>query len=253
MPLKFAANLSFLWAELPYLDRFDAAAEAGFEAVEVLFPYDLAVSETRRALSANGLRMLLINAPPPNYTGGPRGFAAVPDRTDRFRRDIERSFRYAEALGISFLHVMAGEASGPAARATFVDNLRWASARAPEGLTLTIEPLNPVSQPEYFLADYALAAEVLAEVAAPNVGLQYDSFHAQMIHGDAVAVFEAHAPLIRHIQIGDTPKRGAPGSGNVDFPALFASIAASGYDGWISAEYLPGTRTEDTLGWRALA
>ena len=250
MPLKFAANLTLLWPELPYLDRFAAAAEAGFDTVEILFPYDLAVKETQRALLANGLQIILINAPPPNYTGGPRGFAAQPDNADRFRYDMKRVFRYAEALGVRMIHVMTGAAEGDAARAILIENMRWASAEAPKGITLMLEPLNPVAQPGYFLNDYALAAGVLKELALPNVALQYDSYHAQMIHGDALAVFDEYLPLIGHIQIGDTPDRGPPGVGDVDFPALFARIDASGYDGWISAEYHPGTKTEDTLHWK---
>ena len=249
MPLKFAANLTFLWAELPYLDRFSAAADAGFEAVEILFPYEAPVKETQRALTANGLQMILLNAPPPNYTGGQRGFAAQPDMVVRFRHDIQRSYRYAEALGVSFIHVMSGEAEGPAAKQTFVDNLRWAAEKAPDGVTLTIEPLNQTAMPGYYMSDYGLAAEVLAAVDAPNVALQYDSYHAQMIHGDAVAVFEEYRPMTRHIQIGDTPGRGVPGSGEVDFARLFDRIESSGYDGWISAEYHTGGRTEDTLNW----
>lgn len=249
MSLKFAANLTYLWAELPYFDRFAAAAEAGFEAVEVLFPYDVAVTETKRALLANGLRMILLNAPPPNYTGGARGFAADPAVVDRFRRDIRRSFRYAEALGASFLHVVSGKGEGAECRRCMVDNLRWAAAAAPEGLTLTIEPLNPVSMPGYFMCDYDLAADVLDAVDAPNVGLQYDSFHAQMIHGDAVQVFEDHAAKVCHIQIGDTPERGAPGTGAVAFDRLFERIAAAGYDGWIAGEYQTEGATDGTLGW----
>ena len=249
MPLKFAANLTFLWSELPYLDRFDAAADAGFEAVEVLFPYDIAAKETQRALTANGLQMILLNAPPPNYTGGPRGFAAQPDKVERFRRDIVRAYRYAEALGVSFVHVMSGEAEGQKAKQTFVDNLCWAAECAPDGLTLTVEPLNQTAMPGYFMCDYGLAAEVLTAVDAPNVALQYDSYHAQMIHGDAIAVFDEYRPLTRHIQIGDTPKRGVPGSGDVDFGTLFDRIDSSGYDGWISAEYHTDGRTGDTLNW----
>ena len=250
--MKFAANLTFLWSELPYLDRFEAAAQAGFEAVEILFPYDVAVKETQRALLANGLKMILLNAPPPNYTGGPRGFAAEPDKVERFQRDIQRAFRYAEALGVAFVHVMAGDGDGPEAQRVFIENLRWAAERAPKGITLTVEPLNGESMPGYFMCDYALAAEVIEAVDAPNIGLQYDSFHAQMIHGDAAAVFEDYASLVRHVQIGDTPKRGAPGSGAVDFARLFKRISASGYEGWISGEYLPGAATEHTLGWMQL-
>lgn len=249
MPLKFAANLSLLWPDLPYLDRFEAAANAGFTAVEVLFPYDIAVKETQAAMSMNGLDMILINAPPPNYTGGARGFAAQPEQKDRFRHDMTRVFRYAEALGVSFVHVMTGEGQGDAARQTLIDNLAWAAHVAPPGLTLTLEPLNPVAMPGYFMNDYGLAADVIAEVAAPNLGLQYDSYHAQMIHGDAVAVYDAYAGITRHIQIGDAPRRSGPGTGTVDFTALFSRIEASGYAGWISAEYHPDGPTDKTLDW----
>jgi len=247
--MKFAANLSLLWPELPYLDRFSAAAAAGFQAVEVLFPYDLAAKETQRALIANGLKMILMNAPPPNYTGGARGFAANPDLVDRFQYDMRRVFRYAEALAVPNIHVMTGEGAGAAAKDTLVRNLAWAAEQAPSGMTLTLEPLNPISMPGYFLNDYALAAEVLGQLDAPNVALQYDSFHAQVIHGDAIAVFDEYLPLIRHVQIGDAPDRSAPGSGAVDFATLFGRIEASGYDGWVSAEYHPNRQTEDTLEW----
>jgi 2-dehydrotetronate isomerase len=247
--MKPAANLSLLWQELPYLDRFDAAARAGFAAVEVLFPYELAVKETRRALLANGLDMVLFNAPPPNYAGGRRGFAAQPEQVARFRSDMRRVFRYGEALRSSFIHVMAGTAEGTEARETFIDNLRWAAAEAPATITLTIEPLNQVAMPGYFLNDYALAREVLAAVDAPNVALQYDSYHAQVIHGDAVAVYNEYQDIIRHVQIGDTPERGSPGSGDVDFKNLFRALSDSGYTGWISGEYIPEGRTEDSLGW----
>lgn len=251
--LKFAANLSLLWAELPYLDRFAAAADAGFEAVEILFPYDLAASATNRALIANGLELILINGPPPNYTGGARGFAAVPGGEARFQHDMRRVLRYVDVLKPKFLHVMAGEAEGQAARDTMIRNLKWAAEAAPKGLTLTIEPLNPKAMPGYFLNDYGLAADILEAVDAPNVALQYDSYHAQMIHGDAVEVFESCKDRAAHIQIGDTPDRGPPGSGAVDFAALFAAIDGSGYDGWISAEYTPGAPTEQTLDWMNIA
>ncbi|MDW4498279.1 TIM barrel protein [Sulfitobacter sp. D35] len=251
--LKFAANLSHLWVELPYLDRFEAAAAAGFEAVEVLFPYDVAAKDTRRALLSSGLEMVLINAPPPNYTGGHRGFAAVPALRERFRRDFARALRYADALRVRVLHVMTGVADGIDARATLIENLRWAQAEIPDGLTLTLEPLCDESLPGYFLNDYALAAEVLDEVASDRIGLQFDSYHAQTIHGDATEVFETYRRHVRHIQIGDAPGRGVPGSGTVDFDRLFAAIRASGYDGWVSAEYTPGPQTEAGLGWLSAA
>lgn len=249
MQMRFAANISHLWADLPWLDRFDAAAEAGFAGVEALFPYDEPAPETQGALRRNGLAFVLMNAPPPNYTGGARGFAACPGLEDRCAYDTRRAFRYATALNAQYVHVMAGVAEGDAARQTMVSNLKAICAKAPEGLTLTIEPLNPKSAPDYFLNDYALAADIIAEVNAPNLGLQFDSFHAQVIHGDARKVFAQYRPLVQHIQIGDAPDRTPPGSGDVDFDGLFSDIAASAYEGWISAEYTPGTQTEKTLAW----
>jgi hydroxypyruvate isomerase len=251
--LKFAANISLLWPELPYLDRFGAAADAGFQAVEVLFPYEFAAKETQRALTRSGLSLVLINAPPPNYTGGDRGFAAIPGLEERFRRDLKRAFRYTEALNVPLLHIMSGVAEGPLARKTLIDNLKWAAEAAPHCLSLTIEPLCPETMPGYFLNDYGLAVGVIEEVGSERIGLQFDSFHAQMLHGDAVAVYNSYAKIVGHVQIGDAPARGVPGSGTVDFQRLFWTIGESGYDGWISAEYTPGSRTEDGLGWRDLA
>ena len=247
--MKIAANLSHLWPELPYLDRFEAAAEAGFDGVEVLFPYDCPAKETQRALLRSGMAMVLMNAPPPNYTGGSPGFAATEGGQARFHSDLRRALRYAEALRVPMLHVMTGEGVGAPARATLVENLKAAAQTVPEGMVLTLEPLNAQAMPGYFMNDYALAADVLAEVDAPNIGLQFDSYHAQMIHGDAVSVFESYRPLIRHIQIGDAPDRGVPGNGEIDFAALFAAIRDSSYSGWISAEYTPGATTEEGLDW----
>lgn len=253
MPLNFAANLTHLWPELPFLDRFDAAADAGFKAVEILFPYDVPAKEIQAALGRNGLQMILLNAPPPNYTGGARGFSAQPGNEARFQSDMRRAFRYATALGVGMIHVMTGEAEGAEAKATMIENMAWAADAAPKGITLMLEPLNPVAFPGYFLNDYALAAEVLERLGAKNVALQFDSYHAQMIHGDAVATFEKYRPLIRHIQVGDTPERGAPGTGEVDFAGLFNAIKARKYDGWISGEYTPNGPTEPTLEWMKTA
>jgi hydroxypyruvate isomerase len=250
--MKPAANLSHLWPELPYLDRFDAAAAAGFTAVEVLFPYDIAAKETQRACMRGGLQMVLINAPPPNYTGGARGFAAVAGGEARFAYDMRRAMRYARELRVPMLHVMSGPGEGADAKDVMIGNLKKALKTAHEGLTLMLEPLCPQAQPGYFLNDYKLAAEIIEAVDSPNLKLQFDSYHAQMIHGDAVAVFQNYSDLIAHVQIGDTPDRRAPGTGDVDFEALFGAMRAAGYDGWISGEYTPGGATEATLGWRDL-
>lgn len=245
---RFAANLNFLFKELPFLDRFEAAAEAGFAGVEVLFPYDHAAGELTSRLKANGLAMALINTPPPNWAGGDRGFAAVPGGEERFRHDFRRALRFVKALGAEHLHVMAGKAAGLVARQTFVENLRWAAAEAP-GQSLTIEPINPVDMPGYFLADFDLAAQVLDEVGAPNLGLQFDAYHAQMITGDMRAAWERLAPLVRHVQVGGYPGRHEPIAGEIDYPAFFRLLDQTGYAGWVSGEYVPAARTEEGLGW----
>lgn len=246
---RFAANLSLLFAELPYLDRFAAAAEAGFEAVEILFPYDVAAKETQRALLANGLELVLINAPPPNYTGGVPGYAALPEGEARFQHDIRRVMRYADVLKPGLIHVMAGKAGGAQAYDTFVRNLQWAADLAPQQ-GFTIEPLNHKDQPGYFLADYALAARVLDDVDRPNVGLQYDAYHAHMIHGDAAAVWQTYGSRAVHVQFGAPPDRTAPSPKNpIDFKSLIDSIDSIGYAGWVSAEYVTQGDTRATLGW----
>lgn len=238
-----------LFTELPYLDRFSAAADAGFEAVEVLFPYEVAAKETQRALLANGLELLLINTPPPNYTGGQPGYAAMPETEERFKRDIRRVMRYADVLRPQMIHIMAGYAQGDEARACFIRNLQFAADQAPKQV-FTIEPLNTGDQPGYFLDDYGLAIEILNAVNRPNVGLQYDAYHAQMIHGDAAAIWGEFGKHVVHVQFGAAPGRTEPGHGPIDFGALFAEIDDSGYTGWVSAEYSPSTaRTEDSLGW----
>ncbi len=248
--MKLAANLSLLWQELPFLDRFDAAAAAGFGAVEVLFPYDISVGEMQDAMRRNGLQMVLINSPPPNYTGGLRGFAALPGGEDRFRHDMRRVFRYAQALGAGLVHVMSGDGRGEACFAAMVENLKWAARAAPKNLTLTIEPLNAQDMPDYFLNDYVLAARVLDAVKKPNVRLQYDSYHAQVIHGNAVEVWRRYGLRAAHVQVGDAPGRSAPGQGKVDFDGLLAAISASDYSGWISAEYHPAAgQTVGGLRW----
>lgn len=244
---RFAANLSLLFPELPYLDRFHAAAEAGFTAVEILFPYDVAAKETRRALLANGLELVLINAPPPNYAGGTPGYAAIPGGQARFQSDIRRVLRYAGELRVGRIHVMAGYTKEDQAFPTMVENLQWAADQAPDR-AFTVEPLNSGDQPGYFMDDYDLAARVLDAVDRPNVGLQFDSYHAQVIHGDALDIWNRFRDRITHAQLGAAPNRSEPAPGAFD--ALFTAMDDSGYTGWVSAEYHPTTaRTEDSLGW----
>lgn len=249
-----AANISLLFAELPFFDRFAAAARAGFAGVEILFPYEYRAADIRRALEGAGLKLALVNAPlRDDAPGGPAGLAALPGDERRFRRDMEQVLEHADATGAGLIHVMAGNARGEAAEETFIRNLQWLADARPER-RFTIEPLNAADRPGYFLNDYRLAARILDRIGRANVGLQFDSYHARRIHGDALAVWEEFGLRALHVQLGQTPDRREPGPPNgkdtIDFDALLAAIEASGYAGWISAEYTPSTaRTEDSLGW----
>lgn len=244
---RFAANISLLFRELPYADRFRAAADAGFEGVEILFPYEHPAKETYRGLLANGLEFVLMNAPPPNYAGGTPGYAALPDGAERFRSDMRRVLRFADELRPGLIHVMAGHDRSDAAFATFVANLQWLADLAPHR-KFTIEPLNEVAQPGYFLNDYGLARVVLDAVARDNVGLQYDSYHAEMIHGDALAVWQDFGARAFHAQISAAPDRSEPRS--ADIAPLLAAMDDSGHSGWVSAEYHPTTpATAASLSW----
>lgn len=245
---RFAANLTVLFTELPFMNRFAAAKDAGFAGVEVLFPYDQSAQDMRDQLVIHGLTFVLQNTPPPNWAGGDRGFAAIPGLQDRFRRDFDRCLRFADVLKPLHLHVMAGVANGPEARATFVDNLKWATARAPKR-SLTIEPINRHDMPGYYLNDFDLAAEILDEVAAPNLALQFDAYHVQRITGDVLATWARHGPRAAHVQIAGFPGRREPTAGEIDFPAFFARLDADGYRGWVSAEYTPAGATPEGLGW----
>ncbi len=245
---RFAANLTLLFNELPMLERFEAASRAGFQGAEILFPYDLAAPELRRAARGAGLDVVLINCPPPNWAGGPRGFAAVPESQDRFRRDFERALRVAEALSARHIHVMAGKAEGPRAFDCFVENLAWATHRAPHA-SLTIEPKNTVDLPGYFLDSFDLALRVIKAVGAPNLGLQFDAYQAHMITGDVMATFNSCRHQIHHIQIAGAPGRHEPREGDIDYPAFLRAVDESGYSGWVSAEYNPRTTTVAGLRW----
>lgn len=246
---RFAANLTLLFTELPFMERFAAAREAGFEGVEVLFPYDESAQEMRDQLVMNGLTFVLQNTPPPNWSGGDRGFAAVPGLQERFRRDFDRALRFADVLKPRHIHVMAGLTDHADARATFVGNLKWAAARAPKR-SLTIEPINRIDMPGYWLSDFDLAADILDEVAAPNLSLQFDAYHAHRITADVAATWARHGRRAAHVQIAGHPGRHEPSGGEIDYPAFFARLDADGYQGWVSGEYNPRGATGAGLGWR---
>lgn len=247
---KFCANLTWLFTELPFLERFMAAKEAGFDAVEVLFPYDVNAQDIVAELARHELQMALINCPPPNYTGGPQGFAAIPGLEERFRKDFRRALRYAQTLRATHLHIMSGVAEGPAAKETFVNNLRWAAAEAPDQ-SLTVEPINNETMPGYFLNDFELGREIVTAIDAPNLRLQFDAFHAAKITGDVMGTWDAMRDITAHVQVAQMPDRGEPDQGEIDYPAFFAALDGQGYDGWVAGEYKPRKATTEGLDWIA--
>lgn len=250
--MQLAANISYLFTELPMPARFTAAREAGFAGVEIPFPYDLAARDLHRAAKAEGLAFACMACPPPNWAGGPRGFAAEPGNEARFRSDFVRALRYGEVLESRHIQIMAGFAEGPEARAVLIDNLRWACHRAPHA-SLLLEPVSPQARPGAFLSDLDLVREVIAEVGAPNLGLQFDVWHVQALTGNVLAAWDRVAPMVRHVQISGYPDRAEPLAGTIDFAALFQRMKAAHYGGWVAAEYAPARGTLAGLGWMAAA
>ncbi|PJF09250.1 hydroxypyruvate isomerase family protein [Pseudorhodobacter sp. MZDSW-24AT] len=243
---RFAANLTMLFTEVPSLHRPELAAQAGFDGAEILFPYDHAEAEWEKALA--GLPLALINTPPGHWAAGDRGFAAVPGEEERFRSGFLRAAGLATRLGAERVHVMAGVAKGPLAEQVYRENLAWAAQQAP-GLRLTVEPINPDDMPGYFLNDFDQAARILEDLNLPQIGMQFDVWHAARIHGNANAVWAAHRARVSHVQIAGFPSRNEPGGGGFDLPALCAELDAVGGDVWISAEYRPARATVHGLMW----
>ena len=258
---RFAANLSMLYNELPFLDRFEAAAADGFQAVEYLFPYAFDAAELAARLNAHGLQQVLFNAPPGDWDGGERGLACLPGREVEFHQGIDRALAYAQALNCPRVHVMAGlvppDASPDATRTTYIFNLRQAARRAAQaGVTLLIEPINPRDMPGFFLSRQDQAHALVAEIGEPNVKVQMDLYHAQIVEGDLAMKIRQYLPTGRvgHIQIAGVPERHEPDVGELHHPYLFALLDDLGYDGWIGCEYRPRRGavpggTSAGLGW----
>ncbi len=245
---QFAANLTMLFTEVPSLDRPALAAQAGFDGVEVLFPYDHSTDDWRAALG--DVPLLLVNTPPGDWAGGARGFAAVVGAEDDFKASFEKGCTYARTLGAPRVHVMAGAAQGAEAEACYLRNMGWAALQAPD-LTLVIEPLNHDDMPGYFLNDFDHAARMIADLDAPNIRLQFDLWHAAKIHGDAAAVWARHADIVGHVQIAGFPARAEPGGGGFDLTALCDAVDRGQGGGWMAAEYRPARATVHGLGWLA--
>ena len=251
---RFAANLSVLFNEVDFMDRFAAAARAGFTGVECQLPYAFAPEDMAAQLKTHGLTQVLHNLPAGDWAAGERGIACHPDRIEGFRAGVERAMVYATALGCERINCLAGIAPAGAdpglLRETFLDNLRYAADRlAGAGIRLLIEPINTRDVPGFFLNRSDQAIALIEDSGSSNVWLQYDVYHMQIMEGDLAPTIEKHLDRIGHIQISDTPGRHEPGSGAINYPFLFDFLDRIGYRGWVGAEYRPLTTTIEGLGW----
>ena len=251
---KFAANLTMLFTELPFLDRFERAASAGFTAVEFLFPYAFAAGDIKARLDDHHLTLVLHNLPAGDWDAGERGIACLPGREDEFRAGVGKAIAYAQALGVPQLNCLAGKAPAGAdeahLRKTLVSNLAFAAAALKKaGLRLLIEPINTFDIPGFYLNRTVQALEILDKVGADNAFVQYDIYHAQRMEGELAATMQKHLARIGHIQLADNPGRNEPGTGEINYPFLFAHLDRIGYSGWIGCEYKPAATTEAGLGW----
>ena len=251
---RFAANLTMMFTEVEFRDRFAAAAEAGFKAVEYLVPYAYDKDELAERLRSHGLVQVLHNLPVGDWDAGDRGIACHPDRVGEFRESVGQALDYAAALGCARLNCLAGIAPAGAAperlRETFVANLKFAAGVLAEaGITLLTEPINTRDVPGFYLSRTDQALAIIDDVGAPNLALQYDVYHMQIMEGDLAPTIERHLDRIGHIQISDTPGRNEPGSGEINYPFLFDHLDRLGYQGWIGCEYRPAADTVAGLGW----
>jgi 2-dehydrotetronate isomerase len=249
---RFAANLTLMFTEVPFLDRFDAAAKAGFTAVEFLFPYAHSAEVVGERLNRNGLTQALFNLPPGDWDAGEKGFAALPDRFADLQQSLHTALPYAQATGVKRLHMMAGLADrgDPKAVAAFRKSVAWtAEFLRPHGIDVVIEPINPRNTPGYFLNDFGFARDLIAELNIPNLKLQFDIYHCQIIHGDVTMRLREMMPLIGHVQIASIPSRNEPDGEELNYPFLFDELDRLGYKGFVGCEYNPRGKTTDGLGW----
>lgn len=252
---RFAANLSMLFTEVPFPDRFALAAEAGFRGVEYLFPYPWEPQLLKGKLEQHNLTQVLFNMPPGDWDAGERGIACLPDRIDEFREGVAEAIRYAHALGCHQVNCLAGlcpdDADDELLWQTLRDNVRWAADQLERaGIRMCLEAINSrVDMPGFLLDTSGKVVELIRQVGSSNVRLQYDIYHMQIMEGDLIRTMERLLPVIGHIQFADNPGRHQPGTGELNFPALFAALDRMGYEGWVSAEYRPATNTGESLDW----
>ena len=251
--VKLAANLTMMFTEHPFLDRFAAAAEAGFTAVEFLFPYEHAAYDIAGRLEQNGLTLALFNLPPGDWDAGERGIAAVPAKSADFPASVQTAIEYAGILKPARLHLLSGHGRRDDAQAVaaYRHNVGLAcAAAAPLGINIVIEPINNRDMPGYFLNDFNWAAALIGELGHPNLKLQYDIYHRQILHGDVMTSLAALLPIIGHVQIAAVPHRHEPGSGELDDERILQHLDSLGYEGFVGLEYRPKGNTVAGLGWR---
>lgn len=251
MPV-FAANLTMMFNEWTFLDRFDAAAEAGFTAVEYLFPYEVPPEAIAERLARNKLEQALFNLPPGDWAAGERGIAALPERCDDLKSSVDKALDYAAATGAKRLHLMAGlsDPSDPEAASCYRRSVAYTAGRlAEKRIDLLIEPINGRNMPGYFLDDFGKAERLIAELALPNVRLQFDVYHRQIMHGDVAMALRRLLPVTGHIQIASVPSRHEPDGEELNYSYLFEEIDRLGYDGYVGCEYNPRGSTLDGLAW----
>jgi hydroxypyruvate isomerase len=251
---KFAANLTMLFNEVPFMERFDKAAAANFKAVEFLFPYAFPVADIKAKLDQNKLTLVLHNLPAGNWEAGERGIACLPDRIEEFQKGVANAVEYATALGVAQVNCLAGKMPQGVAhavlRSTFIDNLKYAAAELKKAsIKLLIEPINTFDIPGFFLSGTQQAIDIITEVGSDNLFLQYDIYHAQRMEGELANSIQKHLAKIAHIQLADNPGRNEPGTGEINYAYIFAMLDRIGYTGWIGCEYKPAATTEAGLGW----
>ena len=251
---RFSANPSMLFPEHDVLDRFDAAARAGFPGVEYVSPYEHPAEVVAERLARNGLTQALFNMPAGDWAGGERGIGCLPDRVDEFKTGVDQAIEYASALECDRVNCLAGilpqGVSPDAARETFTSNLRYAAGRLAEaGIKLLIEAINTRDLPGFFLTNTRQAVDIIEAVGSDNLFVQYDIYHMQIMEGHLAKTIEAHLPRIAHIQLAEVPGRHEPGTGEIDYGFLLDFIDRAGYDGWIGCEYIPKASTVEGLGW----
>jgi hydroxypyruvate isomerase len=249
---RFAANLSMMFLEHAFMDRFAAASATGFDAVEYLFPYEFDMSQIVLSLQENHLTQALFNLPPGDWQAGDRGLAALPGRQEEFRQSVTTALRFAAATGVGRLHVMSGIArrDDAAARACYRESLAYLCDQAGKaGLDVLIEPINSRDMPGYFLNDFNYAADLIADLGYANLKLQFDIYHRQIIHGDVLTGLKTMMPIIGHVQIAAVPLRHEPGTGELDDSRILSELDELGYTGFVGCEYRPAAGTVDGLGW----